>query len=197
MKNFKEGKSFGSRGGFGGDKRGGGFSGGKRPSFGGGSRPSFGGGSRPSYGGDRPSEVFKTSCSDCQKSCEVPFRPSGDRPVFCSDCFGNKRGSSEDTRSNFETRSTYRDTPKPARTPSVDLTVVLAKLDTLIKAVEKLTEAKKEVVVAPEAASETTAEEKAAPKAKKVVKKVVAAEKPAKKVAAEKKPAKKVVAKKK
>ncbi len=196
MKNFKDNKSFGSRGGFGGDKRGGGsdrgrggFSGGSRPSFGGGNRPSFGGGNRGGFGGDdRQAQIFKATCADCQKSCEVPFRPSGDRPVFCSDCFGGKRGASEDTRNNFEARSTYRDTAKPAvaKIPNVDLSVVLAKLDALLAAVEKLTEATKEVVVAP-VAKEVAHEEKAAPKAKKVAKKVGVAKKPAKKVAAKKK----------
>ena len=191
MKNFKDNKSFGSRGSFGGDKRGGGFdrgrggfSGGNRPSFGGG-RPSYGG-NRSSFGGDRQSEVFKATCADCQKSCEVPFRPSGDRPVFCSDCFGEKRGASEDTRSNFESRSTYRDAAKPAAAkPSVDLSVVLAKLDTLIAAVEKLTAAQKEF--AQPVVAEVATEEAVAPKAKKVAKKPVAEKKPAKKVAAKKK----------
>src|SRR3989338_62269 len=192
MKNFKDNKSFGSLGSFGSDKRGGGFdrgrggfSGGNRPSFGGGNRPSYGG-NRSSFGDDRKSEVFKATCADCQKQCEVPFRPSGDRPVFCSDCFGEKRGASEDTRSNFESRSTYRDAAKPAykEAPKVDLSVVLAKLDTLIAAVEKLTAAQKEAVQP--VVAEVVAEETVAPKAKKVAKKTAAEKKPAKKVASKK-----------
>ncbi len=43
------------------------------------------------YGGGKPS-MHKAICSDCGKECEVPFRPTGDRPIFCSSCFG-KRGS--------------------------------------------------------------------------------------------------------
>lgn len=33
--------------------------------------------------------VFKYDaiCSKCGKPCQVPFRPAGDRPVFCRDCF--------------------------------------------------------------------------------------------------------------
>lgn len=54
----------------------------------GGSR--FGGG-RP--GADRgPVTMHKAICSDCGNSCEVPFRPTGDKPIFCNDCFGAKRG---------------------------------------------------------------------------------------------------------
>ena len=32
-------------------------------------------------------------CSECGKDCEVPFKPSGDKPVFCSDCFRSKGGA--------------------------------------------------------------------------------------------------------
>jgi CxxC-x17-CxxC domain-containing protein len=33
-------------------------------------------------------------CAKCGKDCKVPFKPTGDKPVFCSDCFekqGNTR----------------------------------------------------------------------------------------------------------
>jgi CxxC-x17-CxxC domain-containing protein len=39
---------------------------------------------------DRRSErprMHKATCSDCGSSCEVPFRPTGNKPVLCSDCF--------------------------------------------------------------------------------------------------------------
>ncbi len=44
-------------------------------------RGGFGGGSRP------PRQMHKAVCADCGKECEVPFKPSGDRPVYCRDCF--------------------------------------------------------------------------------------------------------------
>lgn len=31
--------------------------------------------------------MFKAVCSKCGNECELPFKPSGDRPVFCSKCF--------------------------------------------------------------------------------------------------------------
>jgi CxxC-x17-CxxC domain-containing protein len=48
-----------------------------------------GGGSAGSYGGysDRPREMFTTTCDSCGKEARVPFRPSGTKPVYCSDCF--------------------------------------------------------------------------------------------------------------
>lgn len=52
-------------------------------------------------GGDRP--MHQAICSKCNKECEVPFRPTGSRPVFCKDCFQNNRAS-DPRRSNFEDR---------------------------------------------------------------------------------------------
>jgi len=38
-------------------------------------------------------EMFSTICDKCGNKCEVPFKPSGDKPVFCSDCYSkNKPG---------------------------------------------------------------------------------------------------------
>jgi len=36
---------------------------------------------------DQPREYFKAVCSDCGKECEVPFKPTQGRPVYCRDCF--------------------------------------------------------------------------------------------------------------
>jgi CxxC-x17-CxxC domain-containing protein len=35
--------------------------------------------------------MHKTICADCKKECEVPFRPSGDRPVYCRECFARRK----------------------------------------------------------------------------------------------------------
>lgn len=53
--------------------------------FGGGR--SFGGG-RDSDRDSRPHQMYDAVCSECGNSCQVPFHPTGDRPVFCSQCFG-------------------------------------------------------------------------------------------------------------
>ncbi len=39
-----------------------------------------------------PREMHKATCSDCGKECEVPFKPTEGRPVFCRECFAKKRG---------------------------------------------------------------------------------------------------------
>ena len=85
MKNF-------NRGGAGGDRKfGGDF---KKKSFG--DRGDRGRGGFGGDRGDRP-EMFKAICAECGASCEVPFKPNGNKPVLCSNCFkGSDRGDRRD-----------------------------------------------------------------------------------------------------
>ncbi len=46
---------------------------------------------------DRPREMHKTTCADCGKECEVPFKPVEGRAVLCNDCFRAKKDSREQT----------------------------------------------------------------------------------------------------
>ncbi|MBR2461307.1 MAG: zinc-ribbon domain containing protein [Clostridia bacterium] len=36
-------------------------------------------------------ELFETTCANCGKVARVPFQPSTDRPVLCSECFAASR----------------------------------------------------------------------------------------------------------
>lgn len=36
-------------------------------------------------------EMHPATCSACGTQTQVPFRPSGDRPIYCSDCFSQNR----------------------------------------------------------------------------------------------------------
>lgn len=38
-------------------------------------------------------QMFEATCADCGERCKVPFRPTGDKPVFCSNCFGEKKNA--------------------------------------------------------------------------------------------------------
>lgn len=41
---------------------------------------------------DRPQrEMFEITCAECGKTDTVPFKPKGDRPVLCRDCFRKQR----------------------------------------------------------------------------------------------------------
>lgn len=46
----------------------------------------------------RRSEMFPAVCSECGRDCMVPFRPTGNKPVFCSDCFEDRGGQDRDDR---------------------------------------------------------------------------------------------------
>lgn len=63
-------------------------------------------------GGSRPfqknsfaqKELFNAECNGCGTRCQVPFRPNGKKPVYCSNCF-----TKNDTRSAPRANSsTYR-----------------------------------------------------------------------------------------
>ncbi len=86
MRNFNRDR--GSR-----DKRRGGFG------------DSRGSGRRGDFSG-RP-EMHKAVCAECGITCEVPFRPTGDKPVYCSNCFAGKEGGSP-------RRSNDRNTSRPS-----------------------------------------------------------------------------------
>ena len=34
-----------------------------------------------------PREMHKATCSECKKECEVPFKPTEGKPVYCRDCY--------------------------------------------------------------------------------------------------------------
>jgi len=38
-----------------------------------------------------PRQMFDAICSECGKPCKVPFQPHNDSPVYCSECFKNRR----------------------------------------------------------------------------------------------------------
>ena len=55
-------------------------------------RVGYGGGGG---GGSRgPREMFTATCSSCGNEAQVPFQPSGDKPVYCSTCFQQRGGGS-------------------------------------------------------------------------------------------------------
>ncbi|MHB1419442.1 MAG: zinc-ribbon domain containing protein [Bacillota bacterium] len=37
--------------------------------------------------GSAPREMFPAVCSDCGKETTVPFKPTGDKPVYCRECY--------------------------------------------------------------------------------------------------------------
>lgn len=59
---------------------------------------------------NRPS-MHEAVCDECGRECEVPFRPTGDKPIYCNDCFRLKRdggsGKRDFRKSNFADKKRY------------------------------------------------------------------------------------------
>ena len=45
------------------------------------------GGFRRGGGFGGPREMHKATCADCGQECEVPFKPTEGRPVYCKECY--------------------------------------------------------------------------------------------------------------
>ena len=147
-------------------------------------------------GGERKIELFTTACTTCGKSCEVPFKPDGTKPVLCRDCFAaknaggdNARGGNRFPSNDFAPRKPERsfDTPRLERTPGVSredfaalsrhVTALDAKINEILAIVKTAHAVVEKSPVAAEATTgeEVTIKKEQKPKkaAKKVVKKVV------------------------
>ena len=65
----------------------------------------------------RDLEMTKVTCDECGKDCEVPFKPTSDKPIYCSDCF-------------------EKHDPKNKGNSSKDLEIINQKLDKIMKALK-------------------------------------------------------------
>ena len=108
----------------------------------GGGSKSFGAKKSWDRGGDRgfdKPEMHRATCAACNEACQVPFKPNGSRPVYCSNCFGREedRGakpfkpSFERAGGNFSIENKNTDKLKD------QLNILNSKLDILINALVK------------------------------------------------------------
>lgn len=161
------------------DRRPGGDRGGASRGFGGGGRDRGFGGGR-SFGGGRdrdrgPAEMHHAVCDGCGNDCEVPFRPTSGKPVYCNDCFKNN-----DSRPQRDNRSSDRgqgnDQLKEA------LSAVNKKLDQILSLLAPKSTTSKaktedvelmfdDVEAKPKAVKKTTKKDETVKAVKKVVKK--------------------------
>lgn len=84
----------GASGGYGGGSGGSSYGGNSGGGYGGGS--SYGGNSGGGYddGAPRaPRQLFAATCSECGQATEVPFSPTPGKPVYCRDCFQNRKSA--------------------------------------------------------------------------------------------------------
>lgn len=91
-----------------------------------GPRRDFGG--RKNYG--RP-QMHSAVCANCGNACEVPFKPTGDRPVYCKDCFSKMGGRSE-SGGNSNRHENRDNSPRPQQN-NQQMEEISAKLDKIIE----------------------------------------------------------------
>ena len=104
----------------------------------GGAGKKFGGPKKWERGTGANFAMHPATCSQCGKPCEVPFKPTGKRPVFCQACF-RKDG---DADSRHSSGSFGFDDSRPSPRPSgggdvsAQLKMINEKLDRIIEALE-------------------------------------------------------------
>jgi len=113
---------------------------------------------RPSFEDKR---MYDAVCDECGNSCKVPFQPRGDKPIYCSNCFGSKdNGGSrnmppaQNNSQQFNELNAKLDailkilSPKPPKEAKVEETITVSGEELVEKPV-KLEEIKEEKVKAP------------------------------------------------
>lgn len=86
-----------------------------------GDRKSKSGRSRKNNFGDRDSEMYDAVCDNCGKDCEVPFKPTKGKPIYCDECFGNsKEKDTDQLRSEFELLNKKLDIILKILSPALD-----------------------------------------------------------------------------
>jgi len=135
MKDFRKSGSFGGR------RDGGGFN---RPNPG----QNFDNRGQSKRGGRDDgfgrSQMYEATCANCGKRCEVPFRPNGQKPVYCRECFEKQGHAPRDiSRRDFGSRQTPFQAPmarQETRDGRIDdikrqLEAMNAKIDRLVNAI--------------------------------------------------------------
>lgn len=55
-------------------------------------------------------QMYDAICSQCGKNCQIPFQPTGQRPVYCKECFGGSKSQASGPRRDFESSQKVSDT---------------------------------------------------------------------------------------
>jgi len=50
-----------------------------------------GGGRTQGFGARTERQMYTATCHSCGQTATVPFQPSGDKPVYCRDCYQPRR----------------------------------------------------------------------------------------------------------
>lgn len=124
--------------------------GGRGPAAAGRGGKKFGGprGGGSGFGGDREGGLHDATCAKCNDHCQVPFRPNGRKPVYCSNCFvrdtdsaprferGGYDKPSYGAKPAYGEKRPYVSTPRNNPNLESQLKEVNAKLDQILEALQ-------------------------------------------------------------
>ncbi len=107
-------------------------------------------------GQNQDREMHKAICSRCGKECEVPFRPTSGKPIFCTDCFRENGGPDsrrperrDFRRPSFDNRNENRDNSQQPNYKD-QLESLNIKLDKILKLLTPIAPVKTAAVVTAE-----------------------------------------------
>ncbi|MGV8171956.1 MAG: CxxC-x17-CxxC domain-containing protein [Candidatus Woesearchaeota archaeon] len=92
--------------------------------------------------------LHEAICDKCGKKCDLPFEPTGSKPIYCRSCFRETKGSSSEEfrpRNKYDDRSNERFEPKKFNdrqesnmpsTSSEELEQINRKLDKIMRALK-------------------------------------------------------------
>ncbi len=100
-----------------------------------GSKRNFGG---RGFNGSGRTVMHKAVCDECGKTCEVPFKPTGDRPVYCNNCF-KKNENGDSRRPQRDDRKNY-DGGKRTDQYQEQFAIINSKLDEILEALTNIAE---------------------------------------------------------
>jgi CxxC-x17-CxxC domain-containing protein len=96
-------------------------------------------------GGGR-STMHPATCDKCGRDCEVPFQPTGEKPVYCNECFSATGGRDGQSRSAGGYRNSRFGSQDSGRAPmrresagkdySQEFTSIHTKLDMIMEALQ-------------------------------------------------------------
>lgn len=76
--------------------------------------------------GRKERQLYEAVCADCHKVCEVPFRPSEDRAVYCKECFSKRKSGNQAAASTRPAQPLFTPValpPKPVSTMAAPQTM--------------------------------------------------------------------------
>ena len=74
--------------------------------------------------------MHEVVCDKCGKSCEVPFKPTEGKPVYCRDCFKKEESPRQESRSG--SRGEFRPRQESGKNEA-EFQQINAKLDKILE----------------------------------------------------------------